>query len=440
MTPRAGLRVAMLTLLGLACAPAQAAPGALPPPVAPPIAAEGATPAQLLTALIEHSRHPAQLRDGRLHGPGAVLLRELGARSQHVMLGEQHGNQGIADVATAWWAELADAGYTHAGLEADPWVVAALERTLRTGGIEAWKRHLQTEGGARAVPFYSWDAEVRWVQAVLRARPASAGPALWALDQVFIAGAVPRLRELADAETGARSPQARALAAELAHEAAADAQWLGRVAPARLQALVALLQDPADAAARRLATALLLSRRIYGPYSGSGGEYWVSNSEREDLMRAGFAEQHRRAEAQLAPGAPGPRVMLKLGANHLFRGASPLLVQSLGGFVAEWAAARGQAVLSALVLCGPGSQAARYEGGPVPCDQPLQPGGDWEFLAPFVAPDGLTVFDLRSWRLRQRRLAHLPPEVQRAVLPVVGSYDLLVFAPRSAAAQNLGPP
>jgi hypothetical protein len=203
---------------------------------------------------------------------------------------------------------------------------------------------------------------------------------------------------------------------------------------------VALLQAPADAGARRLAAALLLSRQIYGPYSGSGGEYWVSNSEREDLMRAGFAEQHRLAEARLGPGAPGPRVMLKLGANHLFRGASPLMVQSLGGFVAEWAAARGQAVLSALVLCGPGSQAARYEGGPVPCDQPLQPGGDWHFLAPFVAPDGLTVFDLRSWRLRQRRLAHLPLEVQRGVLPVVASYDLLVFAPRSAAAQDLAPP
>ena len=58
--------------------------------------------------------------------------------------------------------------------------------------------------------------------------------------------------------------------------------------------------------------------------------------------------------------------MLKLGAYHLFRGASPLLVQSLGGFVAEWAAARQQAVLSVLMLCGPGSQAARYDGEPAP--------------------------------------------------------------------------
>jgi hypothetical protein len=413
-------------LLAWAGTSALAAPG-LPLPVAPPAATEGATPAQLLTALIEHSRQTAQLQDGRLLGPGAKLLRELGASAQHVMFGEQHGNQGIAELATAWWADLADAGYTHAALEVEPWVAAALERTLRDGGLPAWKVHVRTQGGARNLAFVGWDAEVQWVQAVLRQRPATAGPVLWGLDQVFIASAAPRLREVAQA---AHSPAARALAAELERQALADAQWLGRVPPEELHALLALLQHPGDAPAARKAQALLQSRQIYGPFSGGGGETWVANTQREDLMRAAFAEHHRRAEA--SPG-PGPRVMLKFGAYHLFRGASPLLVQGLGGFVAEWAAARGQAVLSALVLCGPGSQAARYDGAPVPCDQPLNPGGDWHFLAPHVATQGLTVFDLRTWRLRPRRLAGLPPEVLR----VVGSYDLLVFAPRSPASAFL---
>jgi hypothetical protein len=436
--PCAALRRLLVLLLAMLCGAAAlagtgpAAAHTLALPSAPPPAAEGATPAQLLSALIEHSRHVAQLRDGRLHGPGAALLRELGAQAQHVMLGEQHGNRGIAEVATAWWADLAEAGYTHAALEADPWVVATLERSLRDGGLAAWQRHLHGQGGPRAVAFYGWDAEARWVQAVLRARPAGAGPALWALDQVFIASAAPRLRELAHGETGARSPAARALAAELAREAEAEAQWLGRVAPARLDELLALLQDPADAAARRLSEALRLSRQIYGAFSGGGGEAWVANTRREDLMRQLFAEQHRLAEARL--GRP-PRVMLKLGAYHLFRGASPLLVQSLGGFVAEWAAARRQAVLSVLMLCGKGSQAARYDGEPVACD-PMLGDGEWQFLAPFVAAEGLTVFDLRSWRLRARRLAGLPPEVLR----VVGSYDLLVFAPRSPASLFLAPP
>lgn len=424
-----GLLLAVLAQAGCA---APAGPGVLQPASPPPPAADGATAAQLLKALIEHSRHPAQLRDGRLLGPGAVLMRQLGAQAQHVVLGEQHGNQGIADVATAWWADLADAGYTHAALEADPWAVTTLEHTLREGGVEAWARHLESRGGARSVAFYGWDAEARWVQAVLQARPTSAGPVLWGLDQVFIASAAQRLRDLADADAGARSPRARELAGELARDADAQPQWLGRVAPERLQVLLSLLQDPADAAARRLAEALLLSRQIYGPFTGEAGEPWVANTQREDLMRVRFAEQYRHAEAALGRA---PRVMLKLGAYHAFRGASPLPVQGLGGFVTEWAAARRQAVLTALVLCGPGSQAARYDGEPQPCDQMLREG-EWQFLAPFVASEGLTVFDLRSWRLRARRLATLSPEVLR----VVGSFDLLVVAPRSPASNFLGRP
>jgi hypothetical protein len=46
------------------------------------------------------------------------------------------------------------------------------------------------------------------------------------------------------------------------------------------------------------------------------------------------------------------------------------------------------------------------------------------------------MFDLRSWRLRPRRLQQLPAEVQR----MVGSYDLLVFVPASPAASVLAMP
>lgn len=430
MRPTASRLAALLVALAVvACA---ATAQSLPPPASPPPAAADAAPAALLEALILHSRGVARLENGRLHGPAAATLRTLGAQAQHVLLGEQHGNQGVADFAAAYWDDLADAGYRHAAVEADPWVAAALERSLRRGGVPAWTRFIATRGGAKAVPFYGWGAEARWVDAVVRHSSGRDGPVLWGLDQVFIGSAAWLLREIAAADGGAGSVQARALAGALAQEAELQPRWLGTVDPARLQALADALATPADADWRALVLAMRDSREIYAPFTGGPGEVWIANTRREDQMRRLFAEHYRRAEA--ADGRP-PRVMLKLGGNHLYRGASPIMVQGVGGFVAEFAAARGQAVLSLLVLCGPGSHASQYEGDPVPCDRHLTEG-DLKFLAPYVEAHAVTLFDLRSWRLRQRRLSGLAPDVLR----IVASYDLLVFVPTSPGSRVLDAP
>jgi hypothetical protein len=184
-----------------------------------------------------------------------------------------------------------------------------------------------------------------------------------------------------------------------------------------------------DPPRRELLDALLLSCRIYAPNTGGAGEVLHANQWREDLMKRAFAAQLAAATAR--DGRP-PEVMLKFGAFHLYRGASPIGVHGLGGFIAELAVQQGGTALNLLVLCASGSEVLTVDGRRLPCDA-ARYGGDWAFLKPHLDAEAVTVFDMRSWRLRPGRLAHLAPAVQRAM----ASFDLLVFPPRSPAATYL---
>ena len=193
------MRRAATAALLLSASLAVAQPAFLPPPPAAPGTARPA----LLQALLEHTRTTLVLRDGRLDGPGAGLIRGLAAPVQHVLLGEDHGNQGIAQFATALWRELQPLGWRHAAVESDPWTTATLETSLRAGGLPAWTR--AADGSAAAAAFFTWGPEAAFAQAVVQSVPA---PALWGLDQVFV-GAAPAL--LARIAREAASPAARPL-------------------------------------------------------------------------------------------------------------------------------------------------------------------------------------------------------------------------------------
>jgi hypothetical protein len=402
-------------------------PAPLPLPAAPPAGAAGQAARELLPALIEHSRSTMSLRDGRLAGQGLPRLRELAKAAEVVLFGEDHGNAAIADLATALWAELQALGFRYAAIETDPWLSAELEARLRGGGLPAWTAFLAEQGTA-VVPFFAWDAELRFAQAVVASaatRPTPA-PVLWGLDQAFV-GAAPWLLQRLATRVGRGAAQDQAVA--LATQTRGDPQALMKIDPARLAALRDALGAGADAGSRDLVDALILSRRIYAPNTDPAGEPWIANTERETLMKRSFAAHY--TETLKRDGAR-PKVMAKFGAWHLYRGASPILVQALGGFIGEFALAQGGQALSLLVLCPPGGEVLAFDGRRSVCDAQRY-GGDWAFIEPYLQPDAVTMFDLRTWRLRPRRIAQLGVEVQRAV----GSFDLLVFPPRAGASAFL---
>lgn len=305
----------------------------LTPPPAVELA-EGQTAADLLPALIEHSRHTATLRDGVLSGEGGEFLRALGADSHYVLIGEDHGNAGVAAFANAYWRDLNALGYQYAALEVDPYVAAALERELRAGGLRAWAAFLAEHGGVVGAPFVNWTEEAALAESIVRTSRAQERPAVWGLDQTFIGAAAWQLRDIAD---GAHSAAARGLAARLAASAAEGGlSGFAKLDAAALVDLRDALSHRRDARWAALAEAMIVSHRIYQPFTGGGGEPYLANRERETLMKRLFLEQFEAAlEADNAP----PRVMLKFGGYHTYRGATPTWVQGLGGFVTEFATA-----------------------------------------------------------------------------------------------------
>jgi len=396
-------------------------------PTPPPAAqlAQGAPASDLLPALIEHSRHTARVEQGRLTGDGAALLHVLGEQSQFVLIGEEHGNAGIAQFAAAYWRDLNEVGYNYHAIETDPWIAERLERELRTDGVDAWTRYLQANGTATTAPFMTWAAEADLAGVVVASSDARRAPTLWGLDQTFIGAASLFLRDIAE---NARDPEARRLAATLSEAANGNLSWLGTSPPQQLVDLRAQLNGRRDARYAALVDAMIVSQRIYQPFTGAGGEAWLANLERETLMKRLFLENYRAAER--ADGAP-PRVMFKFGAGHMYRGASPTHVPGLGGFVSEFAVQNNASALSIYVACGPGGRLASLQGPPGACDEDFSQR--FGFLAPYVSADEITVVDLRPWRMRPNRWAHLPAPTQQ----LIDSFDILVVVPNGAASEFL---
>ncbi|MEZ5994464.1 MAG: hypothetical protein R3C25_01785 [Hyphomonadaceae bacterium] len=401
-------------------------------PTAPPAQqlAPGQTAADLFPALIEHSRHVARLENGRLTGEGGDFLRALGAQSQFVLIGEEHGNAGIADFVSAYWSDLNAEGFGYAAVEVDPWVASSLERELRAGGVAGWASYLERNGGATGAPFFDWQAEALLAEAIVRSTPAR-GPRIWGLDQVFIGAASPLLADIA---AHAHDREARALAAELAAASAGDLDWLGASDAQQLIDLRAHLSGRRDSAYAELVDAMIQSQRIYRPFTGGGGEALLANIERENLMKQLFLARYRAAER--ADGRP-PRVMFKFGAYHMYRGTTPTGPLGLGGFVTDFATANGTNALAVAVWCGPGSEVASLQGPPESCTQPFNEQAP--FLAPFTDSEQITIFDLRVWKFRMSRWRHLPSEMRQLLM----SFDVLVIVPNAAASQflpGLSPP
>lgn len=393
-------------------------------PVPPPAAPAGQPLREQLPALVAHSRHLARLDDGRLSGEGADLLRELTQDAQFVLMGEEHGNSGIADFAAALWSSLRASGFSYAAVEVDPWVADAMNRELRRGGVESWRGFVAGAGGGIAAPFFVWDREAAFAATVVSSTPRDKAPPIWGLDQVFLGSAPWLLARIADRTL---DRQARQIARDLIAAQRGHLNGLG-LDPAPLLQLRMRLEASRERDLQAIIEAMLASQKIYAPFSGGSGESFVANNEREQLMKRNFLREYRAAARR--DGQP-PRVMLKFGGYHMYRGATPTGVQGLGGFVTELATANGRSSLAIYVACGPGGATGGLRGENDPCDERL--AKDWSFLSGHIDPTQVTIFDLRTWKLRLRRWQHLDADQQRLLF----SYDLVVVVPGRPAAQML---
>lgn len=298
------------------------------------------------------NRYPLAFADGRLSGPGADLLaREIGT-AHFFLVGEQHATATIAEIETALQRTAAEAGYAHTALEIGPTTAMEVERLVRSGPGRL-TGYLRAPGHGFTVAFLLWTEEVALAEQAVTLSPAGAN-AIWGLDQEFV-GSLPLL--LPRLEALARTPAQREAVARLQVQSAANPMLLGTMPAADLEPLQAAFPFADNPVAAASVADLVLSNRIYAPFTGRGGSGYEANVARETYMKRNFLEAFTAAElgAEAADQSP-PRVFFKFGANHMMRGFSTTDVPSLGNFVAEWGLSRGLTTANVYVGCVGGQQ------------------------------------------------------------------------------------
>ncbi|HMQ08667.1 MAG TPA: hypothetical protein PKC30_15310 [Saprospiraceae bacterium] len=393
-----------------------------PAPKSIPGLKPGNDPSFVLNHLLEYSSYSTQMQDGRLEGEGADFLKALARESQFVLVGEEHGHSGTAKFTTALWHLLHEtADFEFAAFEIDRWVAETMEKEIRAGGLNAWTQFLNQCGGANTVPFFDWKEEVELADAIVKSSKVNGFPAIWGIEQVYIEAFEWQLLYIAK---GAQNVEARQLAAYCAEEASKSRKWIVSNIDQFAQ-LAELLNNPIDSTFANMANAMTKSAQIYKPFIVGEGEYFLANHIREQMIRRNFLEYYRAAEkATMKP----PRVMMKYGAYHLYRGATPTNVQGLGGFMTEFSVVTGVGgTLAMLVITDEEGAVTTFEDKSYDAKDWFIK--NWGFLTPLLKSGDIGVFDLRAWRMRPNRWAHLPESTRLAI----NSYDILIVAPGSGS-------
>lgn len=387
----------------------------------PAVAAESSVEAEGLGKLIAGNAHTLSVEDGGIDGPGAEWLVKRADQSRFVLLGESHMTAEIPRIARGIWQAVHPLGYEYAAIETSPWAASLIEDKLRSDRNNAYSDYV-TDGNHWTIPFYTTLEDSDFLRSVIKTSGAK-GPALWGLDQVFNAGGVRVLKRLL--MLAATDQQRKAV--EKALEAARrNPEFVGTAGEDELRGLESAFEGARGEAAR-LVSQLLLSHEIYGPFSRDDGNVYRANRQRESLMKRNFMDYYLEAGKRV--GMP-PRVFLKFGAFHMFRGHTPTHVLGLGNFVTEVAIADGAESIAVLVVCAGGRARAFRTGEAEPCQGLRLP----EAFKRLYPDDGYALFDLEALRPHHDLWASFP----RILRKVIWSYDAMIVVPEASPATMPG--
>lgn len=339
-----------------------------------------ALPAAMLTALATHEYNLAN--DGR-----DLLLAEA-RRNNYFLLGELHGENEIPALLDAIWPEMWTDGYRHVAAEVSPWAANQLEM-VSAAQAPAMQGLWTRAQAAHIHAFAPAGTHVLW------------GCDMEELQVDLLVGELARLN--------ADDPVLKAMLAVTKNGYNRDMSpgLLGLFEKARGTRDEVLN----DISLRR---SLLATLRIETNRLGAETKMDAQNG-RELLMKEQFVSHFQS-------GAPG-KVLLRFGRNHLHRGYDARGISTLGNFVAEFAAARGQTVFNVGAF-GAGGK-AKLMGETFDADER---GDELAFaLLADQAKYAATVYDLRPLR----RLLHAVPLEKRSALETnlvywADAYDTLI--------------
>ena len=330
--------------------------------VKPSSGAEAAPVVETVDAALREHQHDLTTK-------GRTFLEQEAAAASFFMIGELHGDNEIPALVRAIWPALWKAGYRHIAAELSPWTAHRLE--------------FDPNAPARA---FSWSrSDVGFVAA----RREGTNAVLWGCDMEEVRPHL-LLQELAAANPTNRELQSAAELTRGGYQRPAAPKLLEHVRNA------GAIKDPIVAG---VSLRSVIVRTLEIEVDRLSPETRLSASHRREMLSKELFHQYWQTNGN-------PKVMLRLGRNHLHRGYDRRGVSTLGNFVAELAAQRGLKAFNVAAVAVGGK--INYGGRVMDFDE--RPGDPAFAYLASRASHATTVFDLRPLRQPLHRI----PESKRS--------------------------
>ena len=384
--------------------------------------------ASKFAARLLQNRYGLSVRDGQFTGTGAHVLKTAIAQSRFVLLGETHGLAEVARFAGAVCKTAEPEGFHTLAIEEGPLVTAELaswaKRTDAREQLAGFLKHYP-----ESVTMYNAVEEIEMLQQC-------GGFGFWGINQEGLGAAGLMLERILDTHPGPESAAAIRRLLQKNETANAKTRESGRIGDlymisaddSELAAAAAALQKDGSPRARSLLMSFALSHEI--------NRAWPADSGRRfRLMKSLFAADYAEAARTKGP----PKVLLKFGAFHVYRGFNPAHGSGIGNYVAEFADASGSDSLHICVM------AVKYTERVYPrLGQParkralnLKDDPNSRYLQPILAnmlESDWTLIDLRPLR---QALREAPTMANPQLSTLVFGMDLLVVIPEATASTRI---
>jgi hypothetical protein len=335
--------------------------------------------AAIADAMKEHS-YSISLQNGALTGAGMDFIARNAAAEQFVLFGEEHNVKEFPGIMVAMFAYLHQHdNFNYLAFESDPVSAHVASLPPLRGNLAALSQYAAKYPTAFT---FATDQELQMVADVSRISTGHTD-ALWGLDQSFgVLHALDRLRALPGFHSTPEFVELHKQAEELdlKRPEVDQLDYMESFKTSDLEGLRRQMAPPDGSETQFILDNLVSSSQIYGYYYT--GEHYLNGYVREEQMKHLFMREYRAAQAS---GERNPKVLLKLGHWHVFRGLGPSHLQTLGDFVTEFAVANGADAFSlGTYIRGPWRDVSHQQG--------LEP------IALATDPAAWTIIDFRALR------------------------------------------
>ncbi len=337
-----------------------------------------------LDSLLRENCHILEVDNEQLSGEGFDFLMKAAAEAQFVAIAEEHNRLQIPQITTMLFSALHKIhGFNYLALEQGTVVCKIFASKPLVGNLNAIAEFARKYTNA---PTFITDQELQMIGEAGRISDAKTDR-IWGLDQEF--GALHILDQLKEL---APNDKVRLFVEKLIEKAlpyernrfASEKLFIAEVAqPEDFAGLLDLFKPEPGSKTDFLIQNLLFSNKVYNKnVRARNGELtgYDSNLEREEHLKARFMTKYKAAQKS---GDRMPKVVLKLGHWHVYRGIYRGNVFTFGNFLSEFAVSNGKKTffLSTALLGDP--------------DEWRNTKGPWVNV---VNPDKWTIIDFRPLR------------------------------------------